>query len=100
MNYKSDFHQFIHSTLSGASYGQLVTEFGSGKRFNYVMANVAQASHAELILLSQYLGIDTVTLMDKYGVGTTTLTPLEKAMHVRIRFLDQKVKDLGAALAV
>lgn len=101
MKYKSDFHQFIHSTLSGAAYDELIKQFGSGKRFHYVMSNVADASHAELIILSKALNIDTVTLMDNYGVGITTLTPLEKEMHARIRYLDQKVKDLnGAALAV
>lgn len=100
MKYKSDFHQFIHSTLSGASYDALIAAFSSGKRFHHVMANVADASHAELILLSEALNIDTVTLMENYQVGVTTLTPPEKNMHIRLRMLTQKVQDLSGALAV
>ncbi len=100
MKYKSDFHQFIHSTLSGVKYDELIQQFSSGKRFHYVMANVQEASHAELIVLSEALEIDTVALMDQYKVGVTTLTPPEKNMHVRLRMLTKKVQDLSGALAV
>jgi len=100
MKYKSDFHQFIHSTLSGVKYDELIRQFSSGKRFHYVMANVEEASHAELIVLSEALSIDTVTLMDQYKVGITTLTPPEKDMHIRFRVLTKRVQDLSGALSV
>jgi hypothetical protein len=100
MKYKSQFHQHVHSTLTGVQYDELIGKFSSPKRFFYVMKKPNEASHRELIVLSGSLGVDTVQLMDEHKVATFTLSPSEKDMHVRLRVLTQKVNDLSALATV
>ena len=100
MKYKSQFHQYVHSTLTGVQYDELMGKFSSPKRFFYVMKNPKEAAHGELIMLSESLGVDTVQLMDEHKVATITLSPPEKEMHVRFRVLAQRVNDLSALATV
>lgn len=102
MKYRSKFHEHVHCTLTGPQYDELIKQFGAGngKKFLRLMSYPGEATNAELMIFSEALKMDTVTLMDEYGVGNTTLTKPEKNMHVHYRFLRQKVEDLSGALAV